>query len=673
MKLLLKIILAILVIVAVVIPLTLKRSAPAKKVLILGVDGLDPKLLQTFMDEGFLPNFKQLISEGDFKPLETTMPPLSPVAWSSFITGLDPAGHGIFDFLKRDPKTMIPEFSMAKALPSSWNFSIGSWVIPLSAGTVQQLRQGQPFWHILERHNIPTTVFRMPANFPPAPPGQSFSGMGTPDILGTPGTFSFYTDRPPGNAEDISGGRIFTVSVQNNRVDAQLMGPENTFRRVPKESFPGTGRVAESTEVEYTYPKLAIDFQVFLDPEESVAKFVVQDEEFILEEGEWSDWVSVDFEALPYLVSISAVGRFYLQQVRPDFRLYVTPLQINPADPAVPISTPEDWSRRLYDELGYFYTQELPEETKAFSGGIFNGLEFWEQVQFVFQERRRALDYFLSNFTEGLLFFYFSSVDQGSHMLWRYFDPTHPSFTPDPKLGDAIRILYQQIDEAVGRVRESIDQDTTLIIMSDHGFSPFYRGVNLNSWLLEKGYVRLRNPSQRGRQPLFLNVDWTGTKAYALGLNGLYINLRGRERNGIVSKETEYQRLLDQLERELLAMKDPRNNQQPITLVIQTHRDFQGPYVDSGPDLIVGYNWGYRSSWKSPLGEFPREVFVDNDDPWSGDHSIDYRLVPGVLITNQKITLDNPTLYDLTVSVLDEYGIAKLPEMIGQDSLDPRN
>ena len=212
---------------------------------------------------------------------------------------------------------------------------------------------------------------RMPANFPPAPPGQSFSGMGTPDILGTPGTFSFYTDRTPGNAEDISGGRIFAVSVENNRVDAQLIGPENTFRRVPKESSSGTGRVPESTEVEYTNPKLAIDFQVFLDPEESVAKFVVQDEEFILEEGEWSDWVLVDFEALPYLVSISAVGRFYLQQVRPDFRLYVTPLQINPADPAVPISTPQDWSRRLYDELGYFYTQELPEETKAFSGGIF--------------------------------------------------------------------------------------------------------------------------------------------------------------------------------------------------------------------------------------------------------------------------------------------------------------
>ncbi|MDA2929063.1 alkaline phosphatase family protein, partial [Acidobacteria bacterium AH-259-O06] len=646
MKLTLKFIIPILVVVALVVFLVPESSVPAKKMIILGVDGLDPRLLQKFTDEGNLPNFKQLIAAGDFKPLQTTMPPLSPVAWSTFITGMDPGGHAIFDFLHRDPKTIIPEFSMARTLPSSWNISIGSWVLPLKGGTIEQLRLGRAFWEILEEHNVPTTVFRMPVNFPPSSEGKSLSGMGTPDILGTPGMFSFYTDNPPYNADDIAGGHVYEVEVQSDRVDAQLIGPENTFRRVPKESPSGKVSGEGGGTKEYRHPKLTIDFQVFLDPEEPVAKFVVQADEFILKEGEWSDWVRVDFEALPYLVSISAVGRFYLQEVRPDFRLYVTPLQINPEDPVMPISTPDDWARELYDELGYFYTQELPEDTKAFSGGIFDGLEFWEQAQFVFREQRKALDHLLKNYKEGFLFFYFSSVDQGCHMLWRYMDPEHPGFVPEEKLSNSIEVLYRQMDEALGRILEFVDGETTLIVMSDHGFSPFYWGVNLNSWLVGKGYARLKNPLHREGYPLFMNVDWAATKAYALGLNGLYVNLRGREKNGIVSQGAEYEKFLDQLETDLLAMEDPRNGQRPIAYVVQTRRDFRGNNVDMGPDIIVGYNWGYRTSWESPLGEFPREIFVDNIDPWSGTHLIDYRLVPGVLITNRKITLANPALYD---------------------------
>jgi len=226
------------------------------------------------------------------------------------------------------------------------------------------------------------------------------------------------------------------------------------------------------------------------------------------------------------------------------------------------------------------------------------------------------------------------------------------------------------MDEALGRVMQSVDDDTTLIVMSDHGFNPFYWEVNLNSWLVDKGYVKLKDLTQRDGVTLFQNVDWSGTQAYALGLNGLYVNLRGRESNGIVSQGAEYDQVLDRLEADLLAMQDPRNGNHPITLVTRTHRDLKGTNVASAPDLIIGYNRGYRSSWKSPLGEFPREVFLDNRDPWSGDHSVDYRLVPGILLSNRKISLDKPALYDLTVGVLDEYGVRKLPAMIGQDCLD---
>ena len=640
-------------------------SVRTKRVLILGVDGLDPNLVQEFMDAGDLPNFRRFITQGDFKRLTTTMPPLSPVAWATFITGMDPGGHGIFDFVHRDPTTLQPQSSISRAHPPKWQLTMGDWVFPLSKGEIEQQRHGTAFWQVLEEHGIPTQIVRMPVNFPPvSSPGKSLSGMGTPDILGTPGTFSFYTTNPPANAQDLSGGRVFPVQVKNHRVSAQLVGPNNPFRRQPTatELLPGGKRSRP----------LAIDFEVFLDPSQPVAKFVVQDNEFILKAGEWSDWIRLDFSALPYLVTINSTARFYLQEVAPTFRLYVTPLQIDPAAPVMPISTPTNWSKQLSQTLGYFYTQELPEETAAFSGGIFTGREFWEQAQLVWKEQRQALDYFLERFEAGLLFIYFSSVDQGAHMLWRYHDPEHPGSVDDAELRDKMMRLYQGIDDALGHVMRSVDDKTTIIVMSDHGFAPFYWGVNLNSWLVEKGYVKLKDPKSKEKHRLYQNVDWSNTTAYALGLNGIYANLLGREKYGIVYPGKEHEALLDRLEADLLVMRDPHRDRQPVTLVARPRRDFQGPYRASGADLIVGYNWGYRSSWESPLGEFPENIIVENHNAWSGDHSIDHRLVPGVLITNQRIKLEKPALYDLTVAVLDEFNVKKLPEMIGQDCLTPR-
>ena len=640
----------------------------APKVFVLGVDGLDPKLLDQFVAAGELPNFARLIEQGDYKPLQTSMPPLSPVAWSNFITGMDPGGHGIFDFIHRYPDSILPYMSMSKVVPSDKSVEVGSWVVPLSSGDVINLRRGKAFWEYLEDHDIPTTIYHMPVNFPPVESGgKALSGMGTPDILGTPGTFSFYTSREVSNAREITGGQVFYVDVQENTIEAKFRGPENPVRRVPSKTR------SKSKEVRYEHPDLTTDFKVHLDPERPIVKISFQDQDIVLREGEWSDWFRIDFTAVPYVIEVNAIGRFYLKQVRPDFELYLTPLQINPEEPALPISTPESWSHDLYEALGHFYTQELPEDTKALTYDVFSGKEFWDQSQFVYGEQSRALDYFLKGFEEGFLFFYFSSVDQGSHMLWRYADPDHPGYVEDDQLLSGIRVLYQEMDNALGRVMGAIDDETTLIVMSDHGFCPFYRGVNLNTWLLEKGYVTLRDPSKQGRNSIpFANVDWSKTKAYALGLNGLYVNLEGREDRGIVKPGREHQELLDELERELLAMRDPQNDEQVVTLVVRTERDFHGPEHQIGPDIIVGYNWGYRSSWTSPLGEFPHGVFVDNHDAWSGDHSVDYRHVPGVLLTNRRITLDEPALYDLSVAILDQYGIEKPSQMIGNDCLgDP--
>ena len=637
------------------------------RVIVLGIDGMDHRLLTQFINEGHLPNFAQLATTGDFAQLQTTMPPLSPVAWSTFITGMDPGGHGIFDFLHRDPATITPYDSIYQVAPPGRSITFGSWVIPLSGGEIELQRKGRAFWELLEDAGVDTTVFRMPVNFPPVEsPGRSFSGMGTPDILGTHGTFSYYTDYPPDNAADMTGGVVHLVEVINNRVTARLVGPPNTFRRFPS----GDPAAGGDADIEHKNPDLTVDFEVLLDAEAATVKLVVQDHEFVLNEGEWSDWIGIDFEAIPFLVDISAMGRFYLQEVRPDFRLYVTPLQIDPVNPALPISTPDDWAREVSAAIGRFHTQELPEDTKAFQEEIFSDREFWDQSQFVYRERRRALDYMLESFDEGLLFFYFSSVDQGTHMLYHFMDQEHPLFVDNALLVNGMRTLYEEMDESLGRVLKAVDDDTTLIVMSDHGFSPFYWGGNLNSWLVEQGYVTLRDRSRQGELPLFLNVDWSRTTAYAVGLQGLYINLQGREARGIVTPGREYEQLLDRLEADLLGMRDARSRRAPVRLIYRTRDEWQGPYLEDAPDIVVGYDWGYRSSWDSPLGQFPPDVFVDNDETWSGDHSIDYRLVPGVLLTNRRISLEAPALYDLTVAVLDEFGVAPLPEMIGEDALD---
>ena len=657
---------------------------PVKKVFVLGVDGLDPKLIQSYMEQGLLPNIKKMVDRGHFKPLQTSMPPLSPVAWSTFITGMDPGGHGVFDFIHRDPKTLFPTRAESGVRPGE-NVSVGEckqfplpWPLADEGGP-ENLRQGRAFWQILEEHGVPTTVYRMPANFPPVESeGKSLSGMGTPDIRGTPGTFSFYTDRFVPDASSFTGGEVYPVRVEEGHVRStskskqmKLYGPPKPFLDLSTKECRKKNELEckESREPECG-KLLEVPFDVYVDADRPAAMFYVQDTEFVLQQGEWSDWVPIDFEVLPVLGSVSAIGRFYLKQVRPEFELYVTPLQINPDNPgAMQISTPESWSHELCEELGYFYTQELAEDTKALTHGVLDGHEFWDQTQFVFDEQKRAFDHMLREFDEGLLFYYFSSIDQNSHMLWNYMDPEHPGFLDDRKLQGGIESLYRDLDTLVGRALEAVGEDTPFIIMSDHGFCPFYWQVNLNSWLVEKGYVTLIDPAKQGRSILFGNVDWSRTRAYAVGLNGLYVNLRGRERRGIVNQGREHEELLAQLERDLLEMVDPRNEQQVVTLVVNSRRDLHGPLAGSGPDLIVGYNWGYRSSWKSPLGEFPKQVFEDNTQPWSGDHSVDYRHVPGVLISNRPITLEQPALYDLTVAILDEYGVPKPEEMIGEDCL----
>ncbi len=634
-----------------------KKPSIDRKVLILGIDGMDPRLLQRYMDLGEMPNFSGFIGRDNFLPLRTSIPPQSPVAWANFITGMDPGGHGIFDFIHRRPENFDLYLSTSRTVdaPEDKKIQIGKWVIPLESGDVELLRGGRPFWEYLEDAGVPCTIFRVPSNFPPEEgKARTFSGMGTPDLLGTYGTFSFYTDNPPDNADDVTGGEVYPTFPRENVADCVLHGPRNTFRLDDEKPVIKRGR----QEIR-NYAKLELPFRVYIDPDNDSAKVEIGEDEILLGVGEWSDWVKVEFELIPGLKYLSGLVLFYLQEVRPDFRLYVSPIQVDPSDPALPLSNPPEYAQELYEALGYFYTQGMAEDTKALSHGIFDDEEYLAQSRIVMDETFRLFKYHLDHFDGGLLFFYFSTLDLGQHMFYRYTHPESPTYEPYmvAKMGDVVAQLYHSMDDALGMALEYVDDDTTLIVMSDHGFAPFDWGFNLNSWLLDNGYLYLTNPSKREEAEYFDYVDWGRTRAYGLGINGLYINQRGREWSGIVLPGPEKESLMNELKSKLEDLLDPDTGRHPILTVYRSDQVFHGPYVETAPDMIVGYNDNYRGSWETTLGEFPKEWLIPNDDKWSGDHCVDTKLVPGSLVTNRPIDKMDPGLVDLGPTVLEIFGV----------------
>lgn len=372
------------------------------RMIVLGVDGMDPQLMQQFLDQGRLPNCRKLMQQGAFLPLATSCPPQSPVAWSSFVSGSNPGGHGIFDFIARDPQTMQPYHSVSRTNDSRSAIKLGNWRLPLGGAAARNLRRGPTFWNELERHGVDCTVLRVPANFPPTDSdATTLSGMGTPDLQGGYGTFTWFTDAADARSRDVSGGRIERIAADGDRITCRLRGPINEF------------------SADFAFAEAAIE--VYRDPERQVAKVVIQDTTIVLKEGEWSDWIVVRFSMVPFAVEVSGTCRMLLKGVREPFGLYVSPININPADPSAPISTPPDYAQQLVREIGYFYTQGMVEDTHALSAGVLSADEYRQLALHIHDERLRFYTHELERFQRGFLFFYFSTLDLSSHMF------SHPS------------------------------------------------------------------------------------------------------------------------------------------------------------------------------------------------------------------------------------------------------
>jgi predicted AlkP superfamily phosphohydrolase/phosphomutase len=588
-------------------------EAHGRQAIVLGVDGMDPGFLERHWSD--LPNVARLRDQGGFRRLGTTTPPQSPVAWSTFITGLEPAEHGIFDFVDRDPRTMQPFSSMSRTVEARFKIPLGPYVLPLSSARVETLRKGVPFWRMLWDRNIPVTIMHMPTNFPPEAAGEAIAGMGVPDLRGTEGTFTFYTDDPEEAARDVPGGRIVNVRATNERYVLPVEGPPNPLRKDRR----------FATE----------DLVVEADPERDVARLTMGGAAAIVEPGEWSEWLRADFPLLGWLAGARGMFRVYAKELHPRLALYVTPVEIDPRAPELPISAPARYSRLVAGAIGPFYTQGIAEDTSAYRAGVLTLDEFLRQSRLVRDDEMKLLSYSLDHFREGLLFFYFSSIDQGSHMLWG-------------KHEAELLEIYRAVDAAIGEAARRFPR-ADIIVMSDHGFNSFDRSVNLNTWLWEKGFLALKGPP-RGGDEGFADVDWSKTQAYALGLNGLYLNMAGREKNGILRPGAEAEAVMRRLARELAEFRDPANGRQVVETAPATG-------AGMGPDMIVGYGRGYRGSWETALGAAPRAILEDNTDVWIGDHCINAADVPGVLLSNRTLRAERPSLRDLPVTILGMFGV----------------
>jgi len=514
------------------------------------------------------------------------------------------------------------------------------------------MQKGVPFWKILGEHGVLSTILRVPITFPPEKfKGHLLSGMCAPDLKGSQGIFSFYTSNPE-KAGAMEGGVGIPVRLEGNRIETYLSGPENTLEEKSSE--------------------LRLPLTITLLDGEQKVQLSVDRQEFVLKIGELSPWVRLIFRP-GFGIKVRCICRFLVSEIRPDFQMYVTPLNIDPEKPALPISHPFHYSIYLSKLLGRFVTLGLANDTWALNEGALSEEAFLDLAYSYHMEGERIFFNALSKTRRGAVVCVFETTDSIQHMFFRYLDKNHPALKTDQaRMGaHVIEDLYNRMDEMIGRIRAKLDRNCVLLVMSDHGFKSFRRGVNLNSWLLQNGYLSLKK-GQSGRGEWFKDVDWEKTKFYALGLGGIYINMKGREAQGIVAPGEEARKLKQEVVEKLACLMDDELGHRAINEVFDRDEVFKGPYRESAPDLIVGYTDGYRASWDSVKGIVGGLVFEDNTKAWSGDHCIDPKVVPGVLFSSEALIGSGPSIWDLAPTSLDLFGIPVPAHMDGRPIIDSR-
>lgn len=655
------------------------------RLIVLGIDGMDPDLLRGVLERHgeLAPNLQWLADQAGIHELRTSQPPQSPVAWTNFITGRDPGGHGIYDFLHRDTHSRTPIGATTRPGPGP--------LFGLLPGEEESNRSGEPFWKVLADNDVPADIWRMPINFPvEESKGVSFSGMMTPAVDSAYGEAALFTTDPFLRGK-INSDKVYLLEeLETGVIETYLRGPD--------------GADGETSQAPYT---------VYVDREAEAVAIDTGVDVLILEPGEWSDFSPFTFDLGGFPpASVNGVARFYLRSLEP-LTLYASPVNIDPEAPIMPVSQPESAAEDLAEAIGTYYTQGMAEDVNAFKAEMLLPEEFFTQATLVYEERHRMLDYALDRYLGkeegGLLFFYYSTVDLMSHMLYRFADREHPHFPEDydgksnsdltgregSVWNDVVDDIYLRVEPVVAKLRERMDADGQpweLVLMSDHGFAPYRRQFSLNTWLWENGYLVLQEglgPDESwGRSPMAggfsvfkqldadtTAVDWSKTKAYGVGFNGLYLNLEGREGDedhpGCVS-EAEAPALLKEIKAKLEAELDPESGQAIVKRAdIATDFYRSTERLAESPDILVGYEYGYGNSDVASLGGFDEEIVFDNlGGTFNGSHLMCPDVVGGILLSTLPVREGQHGLEDLTVEVLAHYGVDPIEGMIGSRVLE---
>ena len=608
----------------------------------VGLDGLEPAIVDTLLAAGELPNLARLRQSGGFSRVATTAPAQTPVAWSTFATGVNPGGHGIFDFLRRDPATCRPDIGLTRHEPAT----------AFRPARAVNMRRGGTIWGELSAKGIASTVIRCPGTYPAeAIRGRMLSGMGVPDLRGGFGTATVYSADPAATA--LEGERLVPLEVPpDGPIRTHVVGPRN-----PK----------DRTDCECP---IVVDRD--LANRRATIRLASGGEEIEVFEGRWSDWLLVGFKVGP-LRTMRGVVRFFLERLGPEFRLYASPVNYDPTSPPFPISAPADYARELAEAIGIYHTTGMVEDHGGLNNHRFDEEAFLDQCETAWQEREAMMVEGLKGLDAGLFYCLFDTPDRVQHMFWRFRDPGHASNggrPPDPRWSRVVEDQYRRGDAIVGLALEHADDDTLVVALSDHGFGPYRREVHLNAWLREQGLLALKSGVEPGASAgdMLGGIDWARTRAYAVGLGGIYLNLKGRERDGIVAAG-EAPDLCAKIAAGLTGLVDPQNQVAPVRRAPTAAELYRGPYVGEAPDLTVHFERGYRASSSTSMGGVAAAVIEDNKSKWSGDHIVDPELVPGVLFMNRPFQGERARLLDLAPTILTALGVAPPAAMEGSSLL----
>jgi predicted AlkP superfamily phosphohydrolase/phosphomutase len=613
-----------------------------RKVIVIGLDGLEPGIVEAMLERGELPNLAKIRASGGYSRLQTTYPAQTPVAWSSFVTGTNPGGHGIFDFICRDPETYLPDVALTRfERPKNM----------LAQPRVVNRRKGVPLWQTLSAAGIPSTVLRCPCTFPPETlNGRMLAGVGVPDLRGSQSKGTFYTQDKAAVAQE-NEQLVFLES--GDDMTTRVIGPRNTKASPAADT---------SCEVRVHVDKAAR--KLVIQTGGAPAKIEVP-------EKNWSEWVRFKFK-FSLLQSATGIARFYVRQLAPHLEFYLSAVNFDPAAPMFPVSAPADYARELADKIGLFSTLGMAEDHNGLNNGRLDEAAYLQQCELVLSERERTMRFELDRFSEGFFFILFDTPDRVQHMLWRFRDRDHPGFEPDlwPELATRIEEHYRRCDKLLSAVLDKVDENTLLIVLSDHGFGTFRRAFDTNTWLWQNGLLALKDSRKPGADlgDGFAAVDWSKTYAYAVGLGGIYLNFKGRESAGILQEGSEAERVRHAIQAGLADFPDSHTQRAAIRGVSRREELYSGAFVENSPDLLVNFHRGFRVSWQSAVGGFANSVLEDNMRRWSGDHIVDPESVPGILFMNRAPLHNHARIIDLAPTIVNYLGVA-VPESMEGGSL----